>query len=350
VEVRNKERTSNLEGGQTARLPFFCKILLLAGGKGAEIEKAGHNIDWKQREKTMGYIRVETILERTKRLMWLSVLVLFLIGLVLGEAKADPKTWEFGLAELEGYSEFSFSAESDQFGFSFSGYGYYPAGDLSVILEDETLETESLFKALSSTPVVFEKTLKFPTSLTEEPELKFRATAFGSTGATLNLYLQKTSQSLLWGTPKEKDMLLEGLGESGVEISSLTRGPARKGEDYIYYGKTYMGFESDSRVRVYLEGTEQEDYTFAGGSKYEGDGSALTGLPSGPMSVEVEGGEKIRISAGGEDHIHLLLDGVGLNHYSVPEFNSSAYHNYEEFSLAAYYREDGVRKVEMEGS
>jgi len=298
----------------------------------------------------MGHIRVETILEGTKRLTWIFILVLFFLGLVFGETEAGPKTWEFGLAELEGYSEFSFSAESDQFGFSFSGYGYYPAGDLSVILEDGIVETESLFNALSSTPIVFEKTLRFPNSSTEEPELKFRATAFGSTGAALQLYLQKTSNSLLWGTPKEKNMLLEGLGESGVEISSLTRGPARQGEDYIYYGKTYMGFESDSRVRVFLEGTEEEDYTFAGGSKYEGGGSALAGLPSGPMSVEVGGGEKFRISAGGDNHIHLLLDGAGIDQYSVPELSSSAYHNYEEFSLTAYYREDSVRKVEMEGS
>ena len=298
----------------------------------------------------MGNIRAETILGGTKRLTWLLVFVLFFLGLTSGKTEAGPKTWEFGLAELEGYSEFSFSAESDQFGFGFSGYGYYPAGDLTVILEGETLETESLFKALSSTPVVFEKTLRFPTSLTEEPELKFSAKVFGSAGATLNLYLQKTSQSLLWGTPKEKDMLLEGLGESGVEISSLTRGPARQGEDYIYYGKTYMGFESDSRVRVYLEGTEEEDFTFAGGTKYEGGGSALAGLPAGPMSVEVEGGEKFRITAGGNNHIHLMLDGAGLNQYSLPELNSSAYHNYEEFSLTAFYLDEGVRKVEMEGS
>lgn len=274
----------------------------------------------------------------------------FCLTLTLPWTQTSAKTWEFGLAELGGFAEFSFSADEEEFSFGFSGHGYYPVGDLTFSLNNDELESKSSFGVLSPGPVVFENSLSFPVSLNSESELKFWTTVFGSSGATLDLYLRKTPEVLLWGTPKEEDMLIEGLGDSGVEVLTLNRGPAINGEGYIYYGKSYIGFESDSKARVLLEKTEGEDYTFFGGSRSQGTGSAMTEVTWGAASIEVEGVRKFKVTAGGDDYIHLLLDGTGLDGYSVPPIKSSAYHKYEEFSITGYYLDGGVREVEMEGS
>lgn len=281
----------------------------------------------------------------------LLVVLLLSLGLPKIWVEGTPKTWEFGLSELEGFAEFSFSAEEDdRFAFSTTGYGYYPAGSLLVTLEEEELSAESLFGVLTPAPVRFEKSLTIPVPSVEGGELKFRAAVFGSTGSTLDFYLRKTSQSVLWGTPEAEAMSIEGLGESGIEVASIIRSPDPDGEGYLYYGKTYLVFQSDSRVKISREASEEDDYSFVGGSKYDGEGSALSEVPSGPASLEVEGNNEFKITAGGDDHIHLLLDGVGLDNHSVSPHNSTAYHDYEEFSLTGYFPDGGIREVELEGS
>jgi len=292
------------------------------------------------------------IIEKRPSAWRFGILLVFLLslGLNMGLAHAGTKTWEFGLAELGGFTEFSFSADEEDFSFGFSGNGYYPVGDLTFSLDNDEIESKSTFGVLSPAPVLFEKSLTFPVSVNDGSELEFWATVYGSAGATFDLYLRKTPEVLLWGAPEDGNMLIEGLGDSGVEILSLNRGPDPNGVGYLSYGKTYLGFESDSRARVFLEGMEGSDYTFFGGSRYEGTGSAMTGVTRGAASIEIEGNRKFKVTAGGANYIHLLLDGTGLSNYSVTPIRSSAYHKYEEFSITGYYLDGGIKQVEMEGS